>query len=310
MTSPTDPGFLVAFTSDVVSRPVSASLRDARAELLAAVADLRTIPDETLTREWAWTGGGEDELRYGFYRIGEAFELAGIDAAAALRTARVDRGRAADLIAPATAARWDLRGLLLPLADPTWDADPGGGEWTIRQTMGHVVGGQRSYGVGTAWWQAQGLSADSPDLPRAPESIFDALPSDEVEAEGSPAEVLERLDGVLDASMERLAGLPADRLAFGARWSGFPLTVGFRLTRWGSHLREHTIQVEKTLDMLGYRPTEVYRLARLVLAAWGRAEETVFGVPAADAGKAIGALTGAVAEARAVAREVAALARG
>jgi len=283
-----------------------AALRDARRDVVAAVGALRAIPDASLTRPWAWKGGSEEELRYGFYRIGEAFELAAIDAGAATRGTGADRGRAADLIAQATTARWELQGLVIPLASATWDADPGGGEWTIRQTLGHVIASQRGYGVGTAWWQANPHRADDPGLPSAPEAIYDELPSEDAEAEGSPADVRDRLDAVLDLTTERMAGLPEERLALAARWSGFAVTVGFRFGRMSSHIREHTIQVEKTLVMLNHRPAEVDRLLRHVLAAWGRAEAVVYAM--AEPVDAMGILSSAAADARAVAAEIAELA--
>jgi hypothetical protein len=199
--------------------------------------------------------------------------------------------------------------LLVPLADAVWDADPGGAEWTVRQTLGHVIISQRYYGVGTAWWQKQGYRADDPELPaRVPEAIWDGLPSEEAEAEGTPADIRDRLDEVLDRSTELLAGMPEDRLGLGSRWSGFAVDLGFRLGRWSSHLREHTIQVEKTLVMLDYRPTEVQRLIRLVLAAWGRAEAVVYGSDRAS--EAVGSLVDAAAAARVTAAEIAAIARG
>jgi hypothetical protein len=221
----------------------------------------------------------------------------------------VERGRAGDLIAPATAARWDLQGVLIGLPEAAWDADPGGGEWTVRRTMGHVISGQRAYGVGTAWWLERAHRADDPDLPAGtPDALWGALPSEEAEAAGSPGDVRARLDEVLDHATERLAGLPADRLALGARWSGFSVDIGFRLGRWSSHFREHAIQVEKTMDMLDLQPTEVDRLIRLVLAAWGRAEAVVYGSAGAD--EAIAALATASAGARVTAEELAGLARG
>ena len=67
--------------------------------------------------------------------------------------------------------------------------------------------------------------------------------------------------------------------------------------RWSSHLREHTIQIEKTLALLGRVPTEPERLVRLTLAAYGRAEAVLFGQPAADPAAEI--IRTAVAEARA-----------
>ncbi len=305
MTTNTANDLLFQFTDFEFARPVPAALVAARGDVLASVHELRTISDDSLTRTWLWKGGSEEEIRYGFYRIGEAFELAGIEAASALRGAGSDRGRAADRLAPATAARWDLHGLLIPLADSTWDADPGGDEWTIRQTMGHVIGGQRGYAATSGWWQTQALPADQPDLPVVPESIFDELPTEEAEAEGTSSEVRDRLDDALDRSAERLAGLPEERLGYGARWSGFPVDVGFRMGRWASHIREHAIQVEKTLDMLGHRPTEVDRLIRHVLGAWGRAEAIVFG--SVDADGAIEVIAAASRGARATAAEVASL---
>ena len=94
---------------------------------------------------------------------------------------------------------------------------------------------------------------------------------------GSLDDIRARLDTILDLSAERLAGLPEDRLGFGTRWSGFAVSIAFRLGRWSSHIREHAIQVEKTLAMIGRTPTEPERLVRLALAAYGRAEAVVFG---------------------------------
>lgn len=270
-------------TADIERRPIPPALNVARREILAVVERLRAIPDTDLTKVWTWRPDGEEEVRYGFYRIGELLEVAGIDAATAVRRSGVDRGRAADLTATAVSARWDLEGLLLGIPDELWDADPGGEEWTIRITMGHTIGGQRAYGVGSGWWLQQGFAASDPALPKqTPDALWEPLPSEDDEAVGAPAVVRTHLGHVLDRSIERMAALPQDRLAIGARWSGFAVDIGFRLSRWSSHIREHTIQVEKTIEMLGHRQTEVDRLVRLILAAWGRAESEVVGRPIGD----------------------------
>jgi hypothetical protein len=315
MTSTTAADPLVQYTEDIAPRLIPEALLTARRDVLAAARELASITDADLGTFWAWKGDGENELRYGFYRILEDFERAGIDAAAALRKGGVERGRAAELIAPTTAARWDLQGILLQLpdsawnADPgdaqytAWDADPGDAQWTVRQTLAHVIGGQRGYAAVTAWWQAQGLPADS-NLPTArPNHVYDVLPSDEEEGAGTPAEIRGRLDEVVDRSTERLAGLPPERLALGTRWMDFAIDIGFRLGRWSSHLREHTIQVEKTLVMIGHTPTEVDRLIRLILAEWGRAEAVVYGSP--DGGEALDVLAAAASQARVTASEIA-----
>ena len=307
MTTTTADDPLTRSTDDRLARQIPTPLHAARRDVLAAVRDLRAIPDSVLTRPGVWKPGSEEELRYGFYRIAESFELASIDADGAMRTAGVAPDRSTELIRPATAARWDLQGVLEGLSDPTWDADPGNAEWTVRQTLGHVIASQRGYAVFTAWWIQQALPADSVNLPTVPDSLDALLPSEDEEGAGTPLEVRQRLDEVIDHATERMAYLPPEQLAYAARWSGFPVDVGFRQARWASHLREHTIQVEKTLTMLGHEPTEVHRLIRLVLAAWGRAESVVFG--SVGVAESVGVLAAAAAGARETAAEITALAR-
>jgi hypothetical protein len=289
---------LIRHTSPELARPLPDATRDARADLAAIVADILAIPESGLEREWAWIGGGEGDVRYGIYRLHELFERAELEAVRDRQASGANGGMAAAIIGPATAARWDLHGLLAPLTDAEIDADPGGGEWSIRLTLGHIVNAQRAYGWSTAWWQDRGFALDDPDLPpRISEEFFAALPDEATtEAAGSLDDIRARLDAILDLSAERLAGIPDERLAHGARWSGFAVPVGFRLGRWSSHIREHTIQVEKTLTVLGRTPTEPERLARLTLGAYGRAEAVVFGQPDADSAAAV--VRAAVAEAR------------
>jgi hypothetical protein len=288
---------LLRHTSPELARTLPDAIREARADLPAIVADILAIPESALERDWAWIGGGEGDVRYGIYRVHELFERAEVEASPRLRTSDRDGGVAAAIIGPATAARWDLHGLLAPLTDVEIDADPGGGEWSIRLTLGHAVNAQRAYGWSTAWWQERGFALDDPDLPPSVgDEFFADLPDEETtEAAGSLDDIRSRLDEILDLSAERLAGTPDDRLGYGARWSGFPVSVSFRLGRWSSHIREHTIQIEKTLVTLGRVPTEPERLARLTLAAYGRAEAVVFGQP--DADTAAGIIRAAVGEA-------------
>jgi hypothetical protein len=286
MSTPTIDTPLLELTDPGLARPLPAAFASARADVLAAARDLLAIPEPALSRPWPWKGDSEEEVRYGAYRAAEAMELAEVEARTLMAAGEATETQAARLMGPATAARWDLHGVLLPLEEALLDADPGSGEWSIRFVLGHTVASQRGYGWGTAWWQAQGFRIDDPDLPpRLPEEVFARFPDEHgPEAEGSLADLRARLDDILDRGAERLAGLPDERSALGARWSGFAVTIAFRFGRWSSHIREHTIQVEKTLAMLGHRPDEPARLVRNLLAAYGRAEATVFGRLDADHG--------------------------
>ena len=291
---------LLEYTDPTLARPLQPVLLAARADIVAAARDLMTIPEADLIRPWAWTGGSDVDVRYGAYRAAEALESTEIEARVLASSSIAREPRAALLVGPATAARWDLYGQLLPLDDATLDADPGGGEWSVRLVMGHIISSQRGYAWGSAWWQDQGFGVTDPNLPEgAPDSMWAMMPDEETtEAEGSPDALRARLDAILDLSAERLAGLPDDRIALGSRWAGFPVRVGFRIARWSSHLREHAIQVEKTFALLGHDPSEPARLVRNMLAAYGRAESVVFGRVGVDA--AVARVAEGAAEARRV----------
>jgi hypothetical protein len=246
-----------------------------RRDLATAATDLLAIPDTALETGWPWRDD-EADIRYGLYRAIEAIEEAGAEVARILRGTGAERSPAAERMAAATIARWDLHGLLASMDDATLDRHPGGGEWTARQALGHIVSGQRAYSWFTAWWATRPLDEPTPD--GVPDAVRDdaGLPDDEAEGEGSVADIRARFDAIVDLSAARLAFLDDEGLARPARWAGIPVTVGFRIGRWSSHVVEHTLQLDKTALALRRSPSEVERLVRLIHAAWGRVEALVF----------------------------------
>lgn len=255
--------------------PLPAELLAARAAVEAVLRDLMTVPDAPLgVKPWAgWRDVGDAELRYGLYHIYEQFEKAELGARAAGGRAT----QAGAILAQATAARWELHGVLLPLAD-LLDADPGGGEWTLRQTLGHVVGAQASYSARTAY--ATHRLHNDPSLPvlgRADivDGAFEEAPTGDMDA------IRQRLDRWLDIGIAWLISVDDDAaMAAETIWSDYPVDVRFRLHRWSSHIREHLVQVEKTLAMLKHEPTEVARIVRIIAAAYGRLEGEALARPA------------------------------
>ena len=251
----------------------------ARRAVNGAFDQLLAIDEAALARRWWWRDdpvGGAD-ARYAFYRAIETLESA---AAAATRSVG-DGGSAppaAAAFAAGTVARWDLHGLLAPLSDADLDADPGGGEWTIRQTLAHAVNVERAYPSFSAWWLGR---EQTPELPASvPDEVGEGFPEEADDGLGTLAEIRERLDAAMDGAAERMASLDEAQMATPARWSGYAVDVGFRLWRQSSHLQEHTIQVDKTLVMLGRTPLEAERLTRLGLRAYGRLEASVYALPA------------------------------
>ncbi len=247
----------------------------ARDSIEAGLTLLGSVPDTALERPWHWRDG-ELDVRSGLYRQYE--ELEDSRALVALSGAQAKTGEsvARPLVAAATAARWDLHGLLAGLADADLDRDPGNAEWTVRQTLAHIISGQRAYAWFTAWWMDQHITSVD-DLPASvPDDAIVGVPEEEEEGRGSLAQILRRLDDLVDLSAGVFGPLGAADLAARARWAGRPVDVRFRMVRWSSHMREHTIQVEKTLGYIGHELTEVERLVRLTAAAYGRLEAELF----------------------------------
>jgi uncharacterized damage-inducible protein DinB len=288
--------------------PVAPALGAAREAFTRASGHLLSVPEHALARDWPWIGEGETDVRSGFYIALARLQQARGEVDRALAEAGVVPGPAWGALAAATEARWELHGSLAPLRDDAMDADPGGGEWTVRGTLGHITESQRGYQWFSAWWAAR---RDDGELPaHAPEELDADLPPEDEQRSGSLADVRDRFDALVDLGIALWLDATDETLAIRARWSGFPVTVGFRLGRWGAHVQEHTVQIDKTLVMLGRPVPEVERLVRLLHRAFGRMEGAA---PALVAGRghdgAAAAIESAAAEVERIAGEVAQLAR-
>ena len=294
------------------SVPLHPDVVATRGRLAAVITDLLAIPDAALERRWTWLPSDIDEIdvRYGIYRIHESLE----SAIASITYGRGDGasqrlGPAVPALQAMVVARWELHGALAPLSDADWDADTGADEWTVRQTVGHIIGSQRSYGWSNAWFLSQGFRTG--EAMWAPPGTLPEEPPEEHEAAGSVAEVRARLDEVVDVNIAASAALGGDDLRVDARWAGMHVPIDFRLGRYGSHIREHTVQVDKTLALTGRQPTEVERICRLILGSYGRLEALFVGLttneaerPLAGGGSGISILRATIDDAAATATDV------
>lgn len=271
-----------AYPRDMTMTAATDDLATLRSTIQGALLDLATVPDDSLERPWDWDGRGEIDLRYGFFHPIEDLE----GTAAEIDRLGDTRSRARVIVTPAAVAVWDLLGVLAGLTDGDLDADPGGGEWTIRLALAHTIASQRSYALYTNWWRQQRIAAGTSPLPEPPDDLDGPKP-EETYADGSLEEVRARILGALDEAAHRTADIEDGELGLAGRWSGKSVTVAFRQGRWSPHIAEHTIQIDKTLVMLGRQPSEVDRLVRRVAVAWGRIERALWPVPANEGALAL-----------------------
>lgn len=265
--------------------PVAPALVRARSALDAASQAYLGIQDGSLEQAWDWDGH-EADIRYGLFRGIEAVEAATAEIGSILAAKGAGRSNAALRIAPATAARWEVHGRLANLDESQLDTVAKDGEWTLRETLGHIVGGQRGYVAFTVWHWTRNEREKPTEAELKQVEQDTALPEESAEAAGSIAEIRARLDDALDRGGAHLAAFTDADLARPARWSGIPVDVGFRVGRWSSHLLEHTIQLDKTLAWLGHTPTEVERIVAELYRAWGRLEMEIFPIERAALAKA------------------------
>jgi DinB superfamily len=217
------------------------------------LARYASLSEARLSEPWRWPGrdGAELEVRDAVLRSLE-LELAAAAGAGA------GASEAARATAVAQAVFGDLRGLLCGLADAVLDEEPGGGEWTLRRVLQHVLLVERRYQLQTAYAVRR---TDPEPVRREP-----AVP-----AEDGPATVagwLELLSAVREEGRE-LAAVAGDRLTRPTIWAGHAVDVRFRLHRFTGHLVQHTLQCEKVLARAGHPEGEARRLARRISAARG-----------------------------------------
>jgi uncharacterized damage-inducible protein DinB len=171
--------------------------------------------------------------------------------------ARVDANEVARAVAQAQAAFGALRGLTCGQPDDLLDTKPGGGEWTLRQVLQHMLWVDRQYRLNIA--HAARRTDEEPLFPDLEEGQEDAP---------ALAAWLELLTAGRRAASALLA-IPERQLTRPTAWAGYAVDVRFLLHRRTGHLVQHTVQCEKVLRRLGHPESESRQLVRRISAARG-----------------------------------------
>ena len=203
------------------------------------------------------------------------------DAAYALFNALEEEQRAAAALAPdgdeasriltlAQVAFGRLRGLLAGVDDDLLDRAPAAGEWSIRQTLAHAIQVERSYRANTQHALVRGddqpltLPADRRPKP------------DPADTSGGVLDILAAFAERRAETDEALVGLDARQMTRPSQWGPYDISheidVRFRLHRFASHLVEHTVQCEKTLESLGVTLNDPRSVVRAIGAMRGAHE--------------------------------------
>ena len=235
--------------------------------------------DESLARPWAWRAYDEG-VRHAFFRTYEELcELAATTAAArAIQGPAITTAQR--ILAQHHRAYRDLQAVLLG-SEELLDLAPAKGEWPLRTVIEHIMAAEQGFFAVTRHALERGRRGQpTREITREEKEALVGPYADlkRFVETGSLVEIWAWYDALHQRILRELGGVCDKELDIPSLWwEGEEMPLQFRLLRFDSHLRQHTIQAEKTLDALGHRPTETRRLLRLIYNALAAVEGAALG---------------------------------
>lgn len=242
---------------------------------------LRVIDDRSLEAFWAWEAYDEEGVRFGLLRTTEevadaAIEIAGRRADAGAAPSRTQRILGRYLVA------WRELWSTADRADAVIDAAPAEEEWPLRTILDHLVEADLGFLVTIRNGLTQRRAGVAAPTQIKSDEAWMALA--EVEEDPWRAAFAGSLDDMRafhrlarDRILDRLAGMTDLELAETSPFWDGEHPNRFRLGRFESHVRQHTIQTEKAVQATVGAPREVERLLRLLARATGDVEAAALG---------------------------------
>lgn len=181
-----------------------------------------------------------------------------------------DGDEASRILTLAQIAFGRLRGLLAAIDDDLLDRAPAEGEWSVRETLVHAIGVERSYRANTQHALAR---RDDEPLTLSAERRPQPDPAD---TSGGVLDILAAFAARRAETDAALTGLDAAQMVRPSQWGPYEvphrIDVRFRLHRFASHIVEHTVQCEKTIDALGVTLNDPRSVVRSIGATRGAHE--------------------------------------
>jgi hypothetical protein len=247
--------------------------------MLDLARHLAMLPDDALTGDWPaasqpggfWYGYDENLREVIFSVYVEMRRLA-----TEIASKRPPATTAQRALAQHQIAYRDLTGSLAGVREDEFDQTFGENEWPLRTVLYHIGLTERGFHALIHW--AVRRQREGNQFPiEMPDDFRDEV-SERIVEDGTLHDVLARFEKLHSRVIDDFTNLTeADLDAPNVWWEGYEVPVRFRLHRFDAHLREHTIQVDKTLAGIGHDVSEPERLARLLHRAIGEVEGALIG---------------------------------
>ena len=222
------------------------------------------LSDADLDRAYVWEAY-DDGLRFALLTAHHLLR----ETTATVAAARLGAGKpfteAQRILAQVHESYRDLTGALAGMSEAELDAKPPDDQWPVREVLEHVLGTEKAFlaSIELALEAARAGRGSEPD-----EHAWEARRQPPEDPRGSRADALNALFRSHSTILRSLDGVADTELATPSHfWEDKGYSIRFRMHRFEEHLRQHTIQVDKTLVALGHPPTEAERLVRNVYVA-------------------------------------------
>lgn len=233
------------------------------------------LSDTDLDRAYVWRDYHDDGLRFALLTAHHLLRDTAAQVAAARLAAGQPFSEAQRILAQVHESYRDLTGALAGTSEADLDAAPPNEQWPLRAVLKHMLGAEVSFLASIevaldavragksseeseAAWEANRHSPEDPAGSRA-----DALNA----LFRSHAAILRALGSVTDAELDTPSFF----------WESVAYPIRFRMHRFEAHMRQHTVQVDKTLVAIGHPPTEAERLVRNLYTALAGVESVSSG---------------------------------
>jgi len=236
----------------------------------ALVRKTIALSDDDMGSEWKWGVYDEEGLRFALLMAHHELR----DLAVRLAAARErEPAQAARILAQYHQAYRDLSGVLASVRTDDLDRVSAEGEWPVREVCKHMLGAEYGFLAVTRLGLERALARNASEPSDEEWNAFRApIASDRDKATASIATA--DIEGIRNAFAEihirvlrELRDITDDQIEAPAWFWDGAMPLRFRLHRFEEHLRQHTIQLDKTLLGIGRPPTEAHRLVRNIYNA-------------------------------------------
>jgi ankyrin repeat protein len=184
----------------------------------------------------------------------------------------------------------ELEAALLGVTNEQFEQEPAAGEWPLHIILGHIMNAERTfftliiYGL-----EQQQLGAQRPfpfpenEVERvngSNDAFYDIIDNQSLSA------IWRAYDEFHQHVLDKLVAVPDEQFLGPSPiwWEEEEYSLQYRLHRFDAHLRQHLVQIEKTLLWLNRPETEALRFLRLIFRALAEVENATLGAP--ELGKA------------------------